>query len=225
MLCLLSCFLNHRFQIYSDEGPWQSLPEEQLFQVVVIEGDRPDRPLGLSESARGLTGKIWIIIEQAWAQDPNARPTFSDIVTKFMNLISQERLSSNPPGSQHTVYDWPTVPFPASHAAITETQRVKAPPPITQASFDLHAVKPQTSTSRKIPGRSVTHRRNACVNCRMVKKRCKTAQPDDGVAADKGQDDDKYPCERCILQGLEVCRSRSLPEILLYLLYSVNILL
>ena len=68
--------------------------------MVVIDGDRPDRPLGSLASSRGLTDEIWIIIEQAWTQDPKARLTFSDIVIKFKNVVSQECLGSKSLGSQ-----------------------------------------------------------------------------------------------------------------------------
>jgi len=60
--------------------PWGLLAENHIYQLVVREGDRPDRPERDVGQKRGLTDKIWGIMEVCWHKDAGMRPTFTQIV-------------------------------------------------------------------------------------------------------------------------------------------------
>ena len=63
--------------------PWGVLSNNHIYQLVVREGDRPDR-LDLDfERKRGLTDQIWETIEAAWQKDANLRPTFTHIINSW----------------------------------------------------------------------------------------------------------------------------------------------
>lgn len=70
-------------------SPWGVLSDNHVFQLVVRENERPDR-LDLDfEHKRGLTDRIWKIIEAAWQKEANLRPTFVQIV-KLWERPSEE---------------------------------------------------------------------------------------------------------------------------------------
>jgi hypothetical protein len=79
--------------------PWGVLPENRIYQLVVREGDRPDRLDPDIEHKRGLTDWIWEIMEAAWQQEGKLRPNFSQIVDCWHNravggdLISSRHIS------------------------------------------------------------------------------------------------------------------------------------
>ena len=52
----------------------------------VKEGKRPSRPLDEVSRIRGLNNEIWNIIEACWTQDPNARPSATEVVERLRNL-------------------------------------------------------------------------------------------------------------------------------------------
>jgi hypothetical protein len=56
------------------------LSENHIYQVVVREGDRPDRLESNLEQKYGLTDNIWGIMEASWQQEATLRPTFNHIV-------------------------------------------------------------------------------------------------------------------------------------------------
>jgi hypothetical protein len=56
------------------------LSENHIYQLIVREGDRPDRPELYIEQKSGLTGKIWGIMEKSWHKEAALRPTFAQIV-------------------------------------------------------------------------------------------------------------------------------------------------
>ena len=56
------------------------LSENHIYQLVVREGDRPDRLQPDVERKYGLTDKIWGIMEVCWHKEAGMRPTFTQIV-------------------------------------------------------------------------------------------------------------------------------------------------
>lgn len=63
--------------------PWGVLSDSLIYQLVVRENDRPDRPDRDFERKRGLTDQIWDIIVAAWQKEANLRPTFPQIVKSW----------------------------------------------------------------------------------------------------------------------------------------------
>lgn len=94
--------------------PWGVLSKNNIYQLVVRENDRPDR-LDLDfEHKRGLTNRIWEIIQAAWQKDANLRPTFAQIIQTW-EMAHQESSavpvrpissSSNGPGQNFIFLDY-----------------------------------------------------------------------------------------------------------------------
>jgi len=67
------------YEILSSVPPWGVLASNVIYQLVVRENERPDRPEGITEKTVGLTSKNWDIIEESWHKDPRQRPNFDQI--------------------------------------------------------------------------------------------------------------------------------------------------
>lgn len=83
--------------------PWGLLAENHIYQLIVRENERPDRPERDVGQKRGLTDKIWAIIEACWHKEPALRPTFTQVVEvwqtqhgeDFMEILRHISPSSN----------------------------------------------------------------------------------------------------------------------------------
>ncbi|KDQ55609.1 hypothetical protein JAAARDRAFT_324033 [Jaapia argillacea MUCL 33604] len=73
-------FAMSAFEIFTSAPPWGVLSETQIYQLVVREGDRPDRPEPEVEDKVGLTDRIWEVIEVAWRKESRLRPTFAQVL-------------------------------------------------------------------------------------------------------------------------------------------------
>ncbi|KAG8871157.1 hypothetical protein FRB97_008934 [Tulasnella sp. 331] len=73
------------YEMYIQGPPWGFLSDTQVYQLVVREGERPDRPD--EDVNHPLRDHEWGIVESAWNVNPATRPTFKQIV---------ERLSAEP---------------------------------------------------------------------------------------------------------------------------------
>jgi hypothetical protein len=60
--------------------PWGLLSENHIYQLVVRENERPDRPERDVGQKHGLTDKFWGIMEACWQKDASLRPIFTHIV-------------------------------------------------------------------------------------------------------------------------------------------------
>ncbi len=56
------------------------LPEKHIYQLVVYENSRPDRPDPTVGARVGLTDHIWGIIEESWHKESRLRPSFDIII-------------------------------------------------------------------------------------------------------------------------------------------------
>ncbi|KAG9024880.1 hypothetical protein FRB95_010941 [Tulasnella sp. JGI-2019a] len=66
------------YEMYTMGRPWGVLSDSQIYQLVVREDARPDRPG--SDAPYQLTDSEWSTMERSWNSDANARPTFGEIV-------------------------------------------------------------------------------------------------------------------------------------------------
>ena len=73
-------------QIFTSTPPWGLLSEDDIYRIVVQEGDRPDRLEPDLEQRCGLTDNIWGIMESSWHEEATLRPTFNDIVDMWQTL-------------------------------------------------------------------------------------------------------------------------------------------
>jgi len=76
-------------QIFLSTPPWGLLSENHIYQLVVRENDRPDRPGSNVMQRCGLTDTIWRIMEAAWEREATLRPAFSEIV-ELWQIWSEE---------------------------------------------------------------------------------------------------------------------------------------
>jgi hypothetical protein len=89
-LFLLVGSLLKRSQIFASNPPWGLLSESHIYQLVVHEGDRPDRLDRNVGQKHGLTDKIWGIMEACWQSDPTSRPIFSEIVDMWQTQPTED---------------------------------------------------------------------------------------------------------------------------------------
>jgi hypothetical protein len=73
--------------------PFGATDEGLLYELVVREEERPERPYDSTAAEVGLTEEIWSLIERSWASDAKLRPSASDIA----DTIKDAQNSSSDP--------------------------------------------------------------------------------------------------------------------------------
>lgn len=73
-------FAMSAYELFTSTFPWGVLPEKHIYQLVVYENSRPDRPDPAVEARVGLTDNIWGIIEESWHKESRLRPSFDIII-------------------------------------------------------------------------------------------------------------------------------------------------
>jgi hypothetical protein len=89
-------------QIFTSTPPWGLLSEDDIYRIVVREGNRPDRPEPHVEQEYGLTDNIWGIIEASWHEEATLRPTFNDIVEMWRTVPEEDNSGMLQPTSPST---------------------------------------------------------------------------------------------------------------------------
>jgi hypothetical protein len=74
-------------QVFSGSVPFGTTDESLLYELVVREDERPERPDIYTAAAVGLTDAIWSLIERSWASDAKSRPTASMIGDETLLLL------------------------------------------------------------------------------------------------------------------------------------------
>jgi len=105
-------------QMFSGEVPFFENPYDIQVIMGVMRGKRPPRPMhGLSRT-RGISDKLWTLVEDCWAQDPTQRPTAGQIVERLRLLpnwqddqrpLDEFRVNLPP----QALYNYPEHPFSA----------------------------------------------------------------------------------------------------------------
>lgn len=72
-------------QILTGDKPFASYPRDFEIITAVKRGQRPDRP-NHTLIHRALDDKLWDIIARCWAQDPEDRPTASQVLRELEDL-------------------------------------------------------------------------------------------------------------------------------------------
>ncbi|KAG7441504.1 kinase-like protein [Guyanagaster necrorhizus] len=75
-------FAMSAYELYTLSQPWGVLSEKQIYQLVVAEDARPDRPDPTRDARVGLNNYFWDVIEECWRKEPRMRPSF-DIVVRL----------------------------------------------------------------------------------------------------------------------------------------------
>jgi hypothetical protein len=75
--------------MFSGEYPFRDISNDFQVMFAVQNGIRPSRPSDTLSQSRGLTDKIWRLIEACWVKEPSERPTASRIVKRLRSLPSR----------------------------------------------------------------------------------------------------------------------------------------
>jgi hypothetical protein len=87
------------FQIFTGIPPWGVLAEKLIFQLVVRENERPERPDPIISERVGLTTPIWELIESAWHKEAVLRPTFQQLANVWPKSATSDSRSMMPHGT------------------------------------------------------------------------------------------------------------------------------
>lgn len=82
-------------QIFTGNYPFPNIPNNSTVMLKVIAGERPLRPVGALYRNRGLTDRMWGLMEDCWAHNPTHRPTASQIVKI---RLPPQSVDQRPPG-------------------------------------------------------------------------------------------------------------------------------
>ncbi|KAH9990025.1 kinase-like domain-containing protein [Russula vinacea] len=89
------------YEIFTGLVPFGATDESLLYELVVREEERPERP---DDAEVGLTDEIWSLIERSWASNAKLRPSASniaDLIKDSQNPTSDPfSFSPNPRNSQ-----------------------------------------------------------------------------------------------------------------------------
>ncbi|KAG8907596.1 hypothetical protein FRB99_003520 [Tulasnella sp. 403] len=69
------------FEVLSSNPPWGFLSDTRIYQLVVREGERPDRPE--PDSTFTIQDRDWSVLQDSWRDDPKQRLTFPQIVARI----------------------------------------------------------------------------------------------------------------------------------------------
>ncbi|KAJ6529772.1 kinase-like domain-containing protein [Mycena capillaripes] len=72
-------------ELYTGSPPFSDVQPEVAAMLRVIQGERPQRPAGLSED-------LWNLVSTAWAADRHTRPTIHDIRSRECGLREQYKV-------------------------------------------------------------------------------------------------------------------------------------
>ncbi|KAG9083743.1 hypothetical protein FRC06_004384, partial [Ceratobasidium sp. 370] len=143
------------FEVFSSTPPWGILSSTHIYQLVVRENERPDRPEGDYP-----TDSQWSLIEEAWQREARTRPTFEYIVRNWpledaepslspdVNTIEPHGedtpvLSSTPDferdANQQSIVN---MGLPSPRSPISRTLSVSPAPAYEQEPTSIHAMTP-----------------------------------------------------------------------------------
>jgi hypothetical protein len=74
-------------QIFADKVPFDTIPDIVLYDFVVKQRKRLERPADKVTEQRGLTDGMWALQRSSSDPDPGRRPTFSTMVETTRNLF------------------------------------------------------------------------------------------------------------------------------------------
>jgi len=87
------------YELFTGLVPFGATDESLLYELVVREEERPERPDQQTAAEVGLTEEMWLLIERSWASNAQLRPSAPDIAefTKTVQKPSSDPFSFSPP--------------------------------------------------------------------------------------------------------------------------------
>uniref|UniRef100_A0A0W0EY35 Putative Six-hairpin glycosidase n=1 Tax=Moniliophthora roreri TaxID=221103 RepID=A0A0W0EY35_MONRR len=77
-------------EVFTSSLPWGFHSEKRIYRLLVQENARPDRPDDPAVLRKGLTDKVWSIIEECWSREARLRPSFDIIVDMWQDPVLDE---------------------------------------------------------------------------------------------------------------------------------------
>ncbi|RDB27522.1 Serine/threonine-protein kinase STY8 [Hypsizygus marmoreus] len=71
------------YEIFTGDHPFPDVKSDHAVLLKVSRGERPAKPLGLHYLDRGLTDRMWRLMEDCWEHIPDLRPPASEIVERL----------------------------------------------------------------------------------------------------------------------------------------------
>ncbi|KAI9433953.1 ras guanine nucleotide exchange factor domain-containing protein [Lactarius indigo] len=86
-------------EIFTDNVPFNFVPNEAFVPLVILDGSLPTRPEG-DVTTKGLTDAMWELMNRCWRREPESRPKMPEIRETIQNMLptrstSQMRRSSS----------------------------------------------------------------------------------------------------------------------------------
>ncbi|KIO27796.1 hypothetical protein M407DRAFT_232189 [Tulasnella calospora MUT 4182] len=138
------------YEIFTSNQPWGILSVSQIFQLLVREEERPDRPE--SSDPLAIQDRDWHVLQSCWGTDPSSRPTFAQVSALLLapdptpeEAAEPETVASPTMTLSPTATSTPTLvnvgisPAPPPYAS-------PSPRPLPQPSLSLDVARLQGST-------------------------------------------------------------------------------
>src|SRR5260370_31168891 len=72
---------DRNIKVFTSKRPWGAISDDRIYQLVVKEDERPDRPEPDLLGNEVIPDGIWDILEKAWVKETRARPDFVKITS------------------------------------------------------------------------------------------------------------------------------------------------
>ncbi|KAJ6534359.1 kinase-like domain-containing protein, partial [Mycena capillaripes] len=138
------------YEILAGKVPFFELANEIMVGIKVIGGDRPSKPRTMASEG------LWAILEACWRQDPDDRPTMTDVLQRLHDLGALIPKKTSPSETawdrtcsarfRHYVRRWPQL-LPSAHA-VERYIRDDLPAEVAGREgdpwFDIDAIRPRS---------------------------------------------------------------------------------
>ncbi|KAF8326529.1 kinase-like domain-containing protein [Cantharellus anzutake] len=97
------------FDVLTSTRPWGNLEYDRIYQLVIEEDERPDRPEPDVDGNVLIPDNIWSLLTKAWAKEERARPDFASLASAWpvidvadescshSNGVSARQIHEDPP--------------------------------------------------------------------------------------------------------------------------------
>ncbi|KAH9057640.1 hypothetical protein EDB87DRAFT_1746990 [Lactarius vividus] len=79
-------------EIFTDNVPFNLIPNEAFIPLVIRDGTLPTRPEG-DITTKGLTDAMWDLMNQCWRREPESRPKMPEIRETIQNMLPMRSAS------------------------------------------------------------------------------------------------------------------------------------
>ncbi|KAG8952318.1 hypothetical protein FRC04_004746 [Tulasnella sp. 424] len=137
------------YEIFTLTPPWGILSDGQIFQLMVREGERPDRPEQTDPTAT-IPDRDWQLLQDAWVTDPNMRPTFAQVAARLLapDLVPdgvEAPAVDTPPDQPSSPRDLPSPTLVNAVSPAPPPYASPSPRPLPRPSVTLHLGRFQSS--------------------------------------------------------------------------------